>query len=102
MIKDIVVRNAGPKGQGIFALRSFRKGEFIFRRRHGRVVPNRNLARLSAEERRHLTELDFETSAVLLPPGCYRNHFCEPSAMRSEVKVFAWRAIRNGEEITID
>jgi len=60
------------------------------------------VARLSAEDRRHLTELDFDRSAVLLPPGCYLNHSCEPNAMRSGVKVFAWRAIRKGEEITID
>ncbi len=102
MITDIVVREAPPKGMGVFALRSFRKGEFIFRRRHGRVVSNRHVGRLSAEDRRHLTELDFERSAVLLPPGCYLNHSCDPNAMRSGVKVFAWRTIRKGEEITID
>jgi len=102
MITDVVVLAAGPKGRGVFAKRAFRKGEFIFRRRHGRVVPNAELASQSAEDRRHLTELDFDTSAVLLPPGCYLNHSCEPNAMRSGVKVFAWRAIRKGEEVTID
>lgn len=66
------------------------------------MVSNRRLGTLSAVERRHLTELDFERSAVLLPPGCLLNHSCEPNAMRSGVKVFAWRAIRKGEEITID
>ena len=102
MITDVVVRDAPPKGKGVFALRSFRKGEFIFRRRHGRVVSRRQEAQLSAEDGRHLTELDFDRSAVLLPPGCYLNHSCEPNAMRSGVKVFAWRALRKGEEITID
>lgn len=102
MIQDIVVRDADPKGKGVFALRAFRNGEFILRRRHGRVVPNGKLATLSEEDRRHLTELDFETSAVLLPPGCYLNHSCEPNAMRSGVKVFAGRAVQKDEEITID
>lgn len=102
MRHDIEVRVAGAKGKGVFALRSFRRGEFIFRRRHGRVVRNTDVASLSEEERRHLCELDFETSAVLLPPGCYLNHACDPNAMRSGVKVFAWRDIRPGEEITID
>ena len=78
MITDVVVRDAPPKGKGVFALRSFRKGEFIFRRRHGRVVSRRQEAQLSAEDGRHLTELDFDRSAVLLPPGCYLNHSCEP------------------------
>ncbi len=73
-----------------------------FRRRYGRVVSNADIRSLSRGERRHLCELDFETSAILLPPGCYLNHSCDPNAMRSGVKVFAWRSIRPGEEITID
>lgn len=102
MIRDVTVKDAGNKGKGVFALRAFHKGDFIFRRRHGRVVLNRETALLSEEDRRHLTELDFETSAVLLPPGCYLNHSCDPNSMRSGVNVFAWRDIRRGEEITID
>jgi SET domain-containing protein len=102
VIVDIEVRDAGRKGLGVFALRRFRKGEFIFRRRHGRVVANSRIPALSREDRRHLCELDYTKSAILLPPGSYLNHSCEPNAMRSGVKVFAWRAIDAGEEITID
>jgi SET domain-containing protein len=102
MIGDVEVRDAGPKGKGVFARRPFRRGEFIFRRRHGRVVRRSQVPSLSADERRHLCELGFDTSAVLMPPGAFLNHSCDPSAMRSGVKVFAWRAIRRGEEITID
>lgn len=102
MIGDVEVRDAGAKGKGVFALRDFRKGEFIFRRRHGRVITTSEIRGLSREDRRHLCELDRERSAVLLPPGSYLNHSCEPNAMRSGVKVFAWRRIRRGEEITID
>lgn len=102
MITDVVVKDAGSKGKGVFALRDFRRGEFIFRRRHGRVVSNARIGSLSAEDRRHLCELDYIRSAVLLPPGCYLNHSCDRNAMRSGVKVFAWRRIRGGEEIAID
>ena len=102
MITDIAVRDAGRKGLGVFALREFRKGEFIFRRRHGRIVANARIRSLLREDRRHLCELDYTRSAVLLPPGCYVNHSCGPNAMRSGVNVFAWRRIRAGEEITID
>jgi hypothetical protein len=102
MITDVVVRPAGSKGNGVFALRAFRKGEFIFRRRHGRIISNADIRSLSREDRRHLCELDLKSSAVLLPPGSYLNHSCDPNAMRSGVKVFAWRNIRPGEEITID
>lgn len=102
MRADIEVREAGAKGKGVFALRPFHLGEFIFRRRHGRVVSLSQIRTLSNEERMHLCELDFERSAVLLPPGCYLNHSCAPNAMRSGVTVFAWRDIAKGEEITID
>jgi SET domain-containing protein len=102
VIEDIEVHAAGRKGKGVFARRAFRRGEFIFRRRHGRVVRASELASLSAEDRAHLCELDLEHSAVLLPPGAYLNHSCEPNAMRSGVKVFAWRTIRPGQEISID
>ena len=102
MIGDVAVRDAGAKGKGVFALRDFQKGEFIFRRRYGRVVTTSEIRRLSREDRRHLCELDRDRSAVLLPPGCYLNHCCRPNAMRSGVKVFAWRSIRRGDEITID
>lgn len=102
MIGDVAVGTAGAKGLGVFARRAFATGEFIFRRRHGRVVGPEAIASLSAEEQRHLCELGFEQYAVLLPPGCYLNHSCEPNAMRSGVKVFAMRAIAAGEEVTID
>ena len=102
MITDVTVKEAGDKGKGVFALRSFRKGEFIFRRRHGRVVQNRYIGLLSEEDQRHLCELDWETSAVLLTPGCYINHSCDPNAMRKGVAVYAWRDIDESEGITVD
>jgi hypothetical protein len=83
MIRDVEVRDAGSKGKGVFALRGFRRGEFIFRRRNGRVVTGDEIA-------------------IVLPPGCYLNHSCEPNAMRSGVKVFAWRDIPACAEIAID
>jgi histone-lysine N-methyltransferase SETD2 len=102
MLADVEVRDAGAKGKGVSVRRDFRAGEFIFRRRNGRVVSASEIEQLSEADRRHLCELDFDRFTVLLPPGCYLNHSCEPNAMRHGVKVFAWRDIRAGEEITID
>lgn len=102
MLLDVFVRDTGIKGLGVFARRSFAPGEFIFRRRHGRMVHNDEIPTLPDEDQRHLCELDRYHSAVLLPPGCYLNHSCEPNAMRSGVRVFAWRPIAAGDEITID
>jgi hypothetical protein len=102
LIIDVEVRDTDTKGKGVFALRDFHKGEFIFRRRNGRVVTTAEISSLSSEDQMHLTELGFDSYAIVLPPGAYLNHSCDPNAMRSGVKVFAWRAIRAGEEITID
>ncbi len=102
MITDVEVREAGLKGNGVFALRPFAAGEFIFRRHHTRVVTASELDDLSEWERAHLSELGFDRFGVLAPPGCYLNHACDPNAMRHGVKVFAWRTIAAGEEVTID
>lgn len=102
MIGDVVVKDAGSKGKGVFALRCFEEGEFIFRRRYGNTVRNEDISLLSNEDQIHLCELDWETSAVLLAPGCYLNHSCDPNAMRKGVNVYAWREILPGDEITID
>jgi SET domain-containing protein len=102
VITDIIVKAAGIKGLGVFALRDFSPGEFIFRRRYGRILRNDQIDTLSADDQRHLCELDWERSAVLLSPGCYLNHACDPNAMRKGVKVFAWKPIHASEEVTID
>jgi SET domain-containing protein len=102
MITDVEVRDADAKGMGVFALREFKPDDFIFRRRHGRVLRYDEVGTLSEEDQMHICELDEERLTVLLPPGCYLNHSCEPNAMRSGVKVFAWRPIAAGDEITID
>jgi hypothetical protein len=102
MITDVIVKDAGPKGLGVFALRDFAPGEFVFRRRYGRILRNQEIGSLSEEDQRHLCELDWDRSAVLLPPGCYLNHACDPTAMRKGTHVYAWKAIRQDEEITID
>ena len=96
------VLDAGTKGRGVYARRPFAKGEFIFRRRHTRVLSGDEVASATEWERIHLCELGFDRFAVLAPPGCYLNHSCDPSAMRHGVKVFAWRTIEADEEITVD
>jgi hypothetical protein len=102
MITDVIVKDAGAKGLGVFALRDFAPGEFLFRRRYRRIVRNQQIGSLSEEDQRHLCELDWDSSAVLLPPGCYLNHACDPNAMRKGTHVYAWKPIWHGEEITID
>jgi hypothetical protein len=51
MIDDVEVRDAGSKGCGVYARRRFATGEFIFRRRHLRVLSVDKLDDVSEWER---------------------------------------------------
>jgi hypothetical protein len=82
VIHDVEVREAGFKGCGVYARRSFNEGEFIFRRRHTRTFAAGELDQAGEWDRVHLCELGFDRFAVLAPPGCYLNHSCDPNAMR--------------------
>jgi SET domain-containing protein len=96
------MKGKGAFARRAFARRAFARRDFILRWRHGNVVRNSEIPSLSEEDQRHLCELEIETSAVLLPPGCYLNHSYDPNAMRSGVNVYAWRDIGAGDEIAID
>ena len=50
MITHVLVKEAGNKGKGVFALQNFTTGDFIFRRRHGRVIANRDIPSLLEED----------------------------------------------------
>ena len=102
MDTPVEVRDAGPKGRGVFALRDFERGDVILQFERGRVVHANELATLTPWERKHLGELTADTGQVLPAPRCYLNHACAPNAISSSDTVRAWRDIRAGEEITID
>lgn len=83
----------------MFALRAFREGDFIFRRKHTHIG---NPESVSEADRVHLCQVGIDRWALVVPPGCYMNHCCEPNALRRGVKVVAWKAISPGDEITLD
>jgi hypothetical protein len=70
VIRDVEVRDAGSKGRGVLARRAFAEGEFIFRRRHSRILGSDGLDEASEWDRGNLCELGFDRFAVLAPPGC--------------------------------
>lgn len=102
MIKDIIVKDAGKKGKGVFALRDFKKGEFIFRGRTGRIVHKKDLPKLYKDDRMHLNEIDYDTYEVMRVPGKFLNHSCDPNSISKRSSLFAMKRIRKGEEITVD
>jgi len=97
------VRDAGPKGNGVFALRRFSAGETILPPFDGPVIDRAGLERLSPWEREHLSEFGVGLWRVLPEPRCFLNHACDPNAMGTERDaIVALRDIEPDEEITID
>jgi len=45
----------------------------------GSARQNDEILALTEADQRHLCELGWKTSAVLLPPDCYLNHSCDPN-----------------------
>jgi hypothetical protein len=101
VIADIEVRDAAPKGLGIFARRAFTPGELIFRRRHLKIT-REELCALPPADRAHVCQVAVDEFARVTPPGCYMNHSCDPNAVRHGVNVVARRHISIDEEITLD
>ena len=64
MTDDVEVREAGDNGLGVDARRAFEKGEFIFRRRHTRVVGESDIGDLDEWDRIRLCELSFDRYAA--------------------------------------
>lgn len=102
MITDVFVKDAGKKGKGVFALKDFKKGEFIFCGRRGKIIKNKEMHLLSKDDRQHLNEIDEETSEIMRSPGRYINHSCDPNAISKGSYLYAWKDIKKGEEITVD
>lgn len=107
MSKDIEIKATKKKGKGVFALKNFRKGEMIFINLRGKLVNRKDLAKILKSEGDHLNEIGKTTWEIMNPPGRFVNHSCRPSAASKEsskkkVPYIALRAVKKGEEITVD
>ena len=101
MIRDVEVRDAGSKGKGVFALRDFKRGEFIFRRRHARVVHERELASLRPTRSCTSASSTGPATPYSSRPAPTSTRPADPNAMRSGVRSSLARH-SGGDEIVID
>ena len=99
------LRDAGRKGQGIFAVAPIGRGETVAGF-GGQIVGRAEFDRLDQDRRTHSIQIDTElylVSPVELEPADYANHSCEPNAgMMGNVLVVAMADIEAGEEICFD
>ena len=100
MIKDVIVKDAGKKGRGVFALKAFKKGGFVFRSLRGKIIHKKDRSKLTKDDIIHLNEIDYNTWEIMRSPGRFVNHSCDPNTLQKGVSFYAIKNIKKGEEIT--
>ena len=103
--RDVFVGESAIHGKGVFARRDLQAGEAILEIDDSHVVTDPS----SLTREQHDFEVDYLAHGkmvIMQPPERYINHSCEPSSyVRTDAgvrKLCAMRAIREGEEITLD
>ena len=102
MSSDIVIGSSNISGRGVFARRTFRKGETVLRWDLSRKIRRDTIDSLPLEQRHFLNPFDDEFFVLLGEPERCVNHSC---ANNTRVEAFTDVAVRDilpGEEITSD
>ena len=93
------------KGRAVYALRDYKKGEFVYRLR-GKTLSPRFLSYNEEDFKKDLynpLQIDTATYVRLGLPSLYFNHSCEPNlGVRNRSDLYALRTIKKGEELTYD
>lgn len=100
--KNYKIKKSNISGTGLFADKSFKKGQAVYSFRKGRVVTKSEIENLSRREREHLDKIGKDKYEIIEPPACYVNHSCSPNVRERNRKGYATRNIEKGEELTID
>jgi uncharacterized protein len=99
------LRDAGPKGLGIFATAPISRGETVAGF-GGQIYEREEFDRLDPYRRAHSIQVDADlylVSPTELEPADYANHSCEPNAgLLGNVLVVAMTGIAPDEEICFD
>jgi len=109
MPRDVIVKDAGEKGRGLFANRDFKKGEVILFYDLTKVKKRYTLEEIerSGIDSEHWEYVGRSKYVLDYSPASYVNHSCDPNAYvefktLSKRYLIALKPIRKGEEITKD
>jgi len=102
MNQFVKIRKSEKHGNGLFALKDFKKDESLYLLKRGRIVNHNEIQNLSEQEKIHLDQVGENEYEIIEPPGCYINHSCNANAEEKGRIGYALRDIQKGEEITID
>ena len=103
---NVEIKDVKDKGKGIFALKDFKKGEFILEIT-GEIIETETPEDYPEKIREHWGPLGREGKKYRFikpeSPWMYMNHSCDSNAgIINDRKLIAAKDIKKGEEITID
>lgn len=110
MAKNLVVKKAGKKGKGVFALRNFKEGDVILHvdlTKNKNIVSKEDVPKLSKEDRNHTTYIGRGKYLIDYSTGSLINHSCNPNTFCKNKRylkcdIVAIKDIKKGGEITFD
>jgi len=102
MNQFVEIRKSEKHGDGLFALKDFKRGESLYSLKKGRIVKHNEIQNLSELEKMHLDKIGKDEYEIIESPGCYINHSCGPNAEEKDRTGYALKDIKRDEEITID
>ena len=102
MNQFVEIRKSKKHGNGLFALKDFKKGESLYTLKKGRIVKHDEIQNLSELEKIHLDQIGKDEYEIIEPPGCCINHSCDPNVQEKDRTGYALKDIKKDEEITID
>jgi uncharacterized protein len=96
------VRRSGIHGLGLFAARDIACGEVLIEwDKCTEILTAHDVEKLSSDERKRVSFIDGQYT-LFKPPACWVNHSCDANARGVDRRDVAIRAIKTGEEITVD
>ena len=98
---DVTVQKSKIQGKGVFAGKSFRKGEIVMRWDTSIVLIKCDARKIPLKKRKYLVRSN-GMYILTQSPEKYLNHSCMPNTMEKNHCDVTLRNIRKGEELTTD
>jgi len=100
MPQNIIIKKSKISGQGVFAGKSFKKGQIILRWKKNKLLSKGQLNKLPRREKIYVIHYEKNKYLLMQPPERYVNHSCEPNTYTKNYRDVALKFIKEGEEIT--
>ena len=104
---NIVIKNIGKKGKGVFAGKNFRKGETILKIKHNNLLSEKEASSVSYHYQNHMSYVGSNKYSIMKSPERYINHSCDPNSYFKHANIYneqliSIKPIKKGQEITCD